>query len=110
MITWKMVSMEGNPEFGVDLQPFDFMKFAEAAGVAGFTIEDPREAASTLERALQHPGPAIVEAMVDPNEPPLPPKLSRDELRNISEAVAKGQPDGLKIALAASKQAVRQVI
>ncbi len=110
MIKWEQIAMEGNPEFGVELQPFDFAKFAEAAGAAGFTIEDPGDARSVLEQALAYPGPAIVEAVVDPNEPPLPPKITQDQALHFAEAFAKGQPERLKIALAAAKDIVRQVI
>ncbi len=110
MIKWEQMVMEGNPEFGVELQPIDFRTFAEATGAAGFTIEDPKAASSILERALAHPGPAIVEAVVDPNEPPLPPKITRDQALHFAQALAKGQPDRLRIALTATKDIVRQVI
>ncbi len=110
MIKWEQMVMEGTPEFGVELEPIDFAKFAEAFGAAGFTIEDPKDARSVLERALAHDGPAIVQAVVDPNEPPLPPKISRDQAMHFAEALAKGQPDRIKIALTATKDLVRQVI
>ncbi len=110
MIKWEQIVMEGNPEFGVELQPIDFRGFAEATGAAGFTIEDPNDASSVLERALAHPGPAIVEAVVDPNEPPLPPKITRDQALHFAQALAKGQTDRLQIALTATKDIVRQII
>ena len=110
MIKWEQMVMEGNPEFGCELQPIDFAKFAEAVGAAGFTVEHPQEARSVLERALAHPGPAIVDAVVDPNEPPLPPKITRDQALHFAQALAKGQPERMKIALTATKDIVRQVI
>ena len=60
--------LEGNPQFGVELQPIDFAGIAKNCGAVGFTIEDPRDAESTLRAALAHPGPALVQAIVDPNE------------------------------------------
>jgi len=69
-IKWEQMVFEGNPEFGVDLQPIDFAGIAINCGAAGYTIEKPGEAEEILRRALLHDGPAVVQAVVDPNEPP----------------------------------------
>jgi len=50
MIKWEQMALEGNPEFGVELQPIDFAGFAMNCGAAGFTIERPEDAAATLPR------------------------------------------------------------
>src|SRR5688572_2498011 len=67
MIKWEQMAFEGNPQFGVELQPIDFAKFADACGARGFTIEKPEEAEAVLGEALAYNGPAIVQAVVDPN-------------------------------------------
>ncbi|MBV8905554.1 MAG: pyruvate oxidase, partial [Acidobacteriia bacterium] len=67
-IKWEQIALDGNPEFGIDLQPIDFALHAQACGAAGFTIEDPAHAGDILRKALDHPGPAVIEAVVDPNE------------------------------------------
>ena len=66
MIKWEQIAFEGNPQFGVELQPIDFAAFAKACGAAGYTIEKPEEAAAVLRDALAYPGPAVIEAVVDP--------------------------------------------
>ena len=71
-IKWEQMALDANPEFGIDLQPIDFAMHAQACGAAGFTIEDPKDAEDVLRQALAHPGPAVIQAVVDPNEPPLP--------------------------------------
>ena len=55
----------GNPEYGCELQPIDFVAVARACGGAGFRIEDPAECGAVLDEALAAPGPALVEAVVD---------------------------------------------
>ena len=55
-IKWEQMVFEGNPEFGVDLQPIDFEAVAKACGAAGFTIERAEDAADVLRRALEHRG------------------------------------------------------
>src|SRR6201999_3256702 len=76
MIKWEQMVLEGNPQFGVELQPIDFEAFAKACGAGGVTIEKPKEAEKVLKAALAHPGPAVVQAVVDPNEPPMPGKIT----------------------------------
>lgn len=55
----------GNPEYGVDLHPIDFVAFANACGGVGFSVEDPGDCGRTLEEFLAVPGPAILQATVD---------------------------------------------
>src|SRR5688572_28788655 len=74
MIKWEQLVFEGNPEFGVQLQPIDFAGFARNCGAAGYTLERPDDAEGILREALTHPGPAVVQAVVDPTEPPMPGK------------------------------------
>src|SRR5205823_886582 len=71
-IKWEQMVFLGNPEYGCDLQPIDFAGFARACGGQGFTIERPDACAATLDEALRTPGPVIIEAVVDPHEPPMP--------------------------------------
>jgi pyruvate dehydrogenase (quinone) len=110
MIKMEQILMLGNPEYGCELEPIDFVAFARACGASGFRIEDPATCGEILDRALATPGPVIVEAITDPNELPMPPQLKAEEIANISEALAKGQPDAAKIARVVAKSKVRQMI
>jgi pyruvate dehydrogenase (quinone) len=64
----------GNPDYGVALQPIDFVKIAMACGVQGFSCKRPQDLEMTLRSALSVSGPALVEVEVDPTENPLPPE------------------------------------
>src|SRR5438445_1088750 len=46
-----------------------------------------------LEAALAIDGPVIVEAVVDPYEPPLPPMMKPSQAAHIAEALARGEPN-----------------
>lgn len=109
-IKWEQMVMEGNPQFGVDLQPIDFAGIAMNCGAAGFTIEKPEEAEEVLRHALAHDGPAVVQAVVDPNEPPLPGNVTTEQFVKFSEALLKGQKDGWKILKTVMKDKVREVV
>ena len=77
-IKWEQMVFEGNPEFGVELQPIDFAGYAQACGAAGFTIERAGKSRGDAAQALAHRGPAVVQAVVDPNEPPMPGKITTE--------------------------------
>ena len=63
-----------------------------------------------LRRGFAHDGPAVVQAVVDPNEPPLPGNVSTDQFIKFSEALLKGQKDGWKILKTVLKDKIREVV
>ena len=109
-IKWEQMVMEANPQYGVELQPIDFAAFARACGAAGFTIEHPKDAGEILQRALAHDGPAVIEAVVDPNEPPLPGNVSAEQALHFAQALAKGEKDRNKIIRTILEDKVREVL
>jgi pyruvate dehydrogenase (quinone) len=109
-IKWEQMAMEGNPEFGVDLQPLDFALYAQACGAGGFTLDDPNDTYDVLERAFAHPGPAVVEATIDPNEPALPGHVTMDQATKFAESMIRGERDRWHILKNVLKQKIREVI
>jgi pyruvate dehydrogenase (quinone) len=109
-IKWEQMVFLGNPEYGCELHPIDFAAFAQACGGTGYTIEDPAECGSILDRALATPGPVVVQAVVDPFEPPLPAKISLDQARKFAESLARGEPNRSKIAWTVLSDKVRELI
>jgi pyruvate dehydrogenase (quinone) len=67
----------GNPPYGCDLGPIDFVAFAKACGADGFRCATPAEVRPALTAALQSSRAAVVEAAVDPEEPPAKPEEVR---------------------------------
>jgi pyruvate dehydrogenase (quinone) len=110
MIKWEQMVFLGNPEYGCELHPIDFAAFARACGGSGFTIEDPAGCGDVLDQALATPGPVIVEAVVDPFEPPMPPKITLDQATKFAESLARGEPNRTKIALTVLSDKVRELI
>jgi acetolactate synthase-1/2/3 large subunit len=50
---------------GVDFGPVDKVKYAEAFGATGFRIESPDDFVPTLRRAMEIPGPVLIDIPVD---------------------------------------------
>jgi pyruvate dehydrogenase (quinone)/pyruvate oxidase len=109
-IKWEQMVFLGNPEYGVELQPIDFAAFAVACGGTGFTVEDPAECGRVLDQALATPGPVIVQAVVDPFEPPLPAKITLEQAKNFAKSLVRGEPNREKIALTVLGDRVRELV
>ncbi len=110
MIKWEQVGELGNPEFGVALEPIDFAKIAEGCGVQGIRIEDPAHCAERLGQAFDFMGPCLVEAVVDPYEPPMPPAVEVDQALHLARALLKGTADGGKIGRTLAADQIRELI
>ena len=103
LIKWEQMVFLGNPEYGVDMAPMDFVRFAEACGARGMHIEDPRMCGDQIREALSWDGPAIIECVVDPHEPPIPARIEREQLQKLFQALKAGTPNRKQIALAMVK-------
>jgi len=109
-IKWEQMVFLGNPEYVVDLHPIDFAAFAHACGGVGFTVEDPADCGQVLDEFLSAPGPAVLQAVVDPFEPPLPAEVKAEQALRFAESLARGEPNRIKIALTALSDKVREII
>ncbi|HEX4129186.1 MAG TPA: thiamine pyrophosphate-dependent enzyme [Pirellulales bacterium] len=109
-IKWEQMVFEGNPEFGVDLQPIDFAAYARACGAAGFTVDDPAHVDEVLTQAFAHPGPALIEAVVDPNEPAMPGHATLDQAWHFAKSLVRGEKYSKSIIKNVLAEKVREVI
>jgi pyruvate dehydrogenase (quinone) len=109
-IKWEQMVFLGNPEYGVELHPIDFAEFAHACGGIGFTVDDPANCGRVLQEFLNAPGPAVLQAVVDPLEPPLPAKIKAEQALHFAESLARGEPNRSKIALTTLSDKVRELI
>ena len=109
-IKWEQMVFLGNPEYGCELEPIDFARMAQAVGISAITIDDPARCADQLREALAMPGPCLIEAVVDPFEPPFPPSIEMKQALNMGKALAKGTPHAMKTALTLASDTVRELV
>jgi pyruvate dehydrogenase (quinone) len=110
MIKWEQIAFEGNPQYGVDLQAIDFAAFARACGAVGYSVSDPARVKETLQEAFSQSGPVLIEALVDPYEPPLPGKITTDQAWQFTKSMARGQKDRLEIVKTVLENKIREVV
>jgi pyruvate dehydrogenase (quinone)/pyruvate oxidase len=97
-ILWEQMVL-GYPEFGVRFDhPADFAAWAEACGGRGIKVEKAGDVEAAIEEALHHPGPALVDVYVNPDEPPMPGKVEYEQAKGFLKAFLSGQPRKATIA------------
>jgi pyruvate dehydrogenase (quinone) len=84
----------GMLDFATDLLNPDFAKMAEAAGALGLKADLPERVRPMLALALSHPGPALVEVVVDRQELALPPSIKLDQVKGFSLFMMKAVING----------------
>jgi pyruvate dehydrogenase (quinone)/pyruvate oxidase len=100
-IMWEQMVL-GYPEHGIRWPDptVDYSALARANGAFGAKVRGPKDVEQAVQEALAHPGPAIVDVDVNPNEPPLPGKVSYQQAKKFTEAWLRGQPN--KVAMAST--------
>ena len=110
MIKWEQIVFEGNPEYGLDLHPIDFAMFARSCGVAAFSLDDPAQAETVIRQALKHPGPALIDAHIDPCEAPMPGHITSAQAWHFAQAMMRGEKDRGNILKTIVKNNIRRFL
>ncbi len=97
-ILWEQMLL-GYPEFGVRHKKMaSYWQWAEACGGLGLKVEQPGDLAGAMRQAFAHPGAALLDVSVNPDEPPMPPRVQYAQAKKFAEAFLRGQPRRATIA------------
>jgi len=88
-----MVKLEmlvtGIPDFETDHASVDYAAIAQAAGIHAVRVDQPKDVRAALQDALDHPGPALVDLVTDPNALSMPPHVSGTQVMGFALAATK---------------------
>jgi pyruvate dehydrogenase (quinone) len=92
-ILWEQIVL-GYPEYAVrHKEPeADFAAWARACGGFGVKVTQAAEVGPAVRDLLAHTGPGILDCRVNPNEPPMPGKVTYEQAKHFTEAFLRGQP------------------
>jgi len=95
-VTWEQRVLAGDPKFPGTQQIPDFpaARYAELVGLLGIRIDNPDDLAGAWSEVLTADRPAVLEVVVDPEIPPLPPHITVEQAKNMAKAMVKGDPEG----------------
>jgi pyruvate dehydrogenase (quinone) len=112
MVTWEQRIMSGDIRFKAsqELPDFPYAAFAESIGLRGIRVEKPDDLAGAWDRALSSDRPVVLEAITDPDTPPLPPHITVQQAKNFTETILRGDPESAGIVKQAIKGMVQSLI
>ena len=81
--------MNGDPKFkpSQEVPDFHFARYAEMLGLTGIRVDQPEQIGPAWDEALAANRPVVIEAVTDPEVPPLPPHITFKEAMNFSKSL-----------------------
>jgi pyruvate dehydrogenase (quinone) len=94
-VTWEMRAMAGDTRYEAsqELPAMDFASYAELLGLRGIRVETPEAIGPALDTAFVSDRPIVLDVVVDPNVPPLPPHITLQQAQSFAMSVLKGDPE-----------------
>jgi pyruvate dehydrogenase (quinone) len=107
-VTWEQRVLAGDPKFETSqtIPAFPFAAYAELLGLEGIRVDRPDHVGPAWDAALSADRPVVIDAITDPNVPPLPPHIEFQQARSYMTSMLKGDPD----TMAHAKQSVKQML
>jgi len=93
-VTWEQRAMAGDPKLSAsqDLPDFPYARYAESLGLRGVRVDRPEQIAPAWAAAFSADRPVVVEAVTDPEVPPLPPHITFKQAAALGSSLLKGDP------------------
>jgi pyruvate dehydrogenase (quinone) len=110
-VTWEQRVMSGDPKLEVSqtLPDFPYARYAELIGLKGIRVDSPDQVGPAWDEALAAGTPVLIEAITDPEVPPLPPHITFDQAQKLARALP-GDPARGEIMRQAIKGKVDELI
>jgi pyruvate dehydrogenase (quinone) len=111
-VTWEQRVLEGDPKYEASqILPDDpYARYAELLGLKGIRVDDPDHVGAAWDEALAADRPCVLEAITDPEVPPLPPHITLQQAKGFMSAIAHGDPDRGRVITESLKQKIEEFI
>lgn len=109
-VTWEQRAMAGDPKYpGSQWIPdVPYAEFAKLLGFTGIRCDSPDEIGDAWDRALAVNGPVVLEVVVDPEVPPIPPHIKKPQIQSVAKALRQGDPETWGIVTKGAKQKMHE--
>jgi pyruvate dehydrogenase (quinone) len=111
-VTWEQRVLAGDAklEASQTLPPFDYAAFAAQIGMEAIRIDAPEQVGPAWERALAAGRPALIDAITDPEVPPLPPHIRPEHAKGFARALLKGDPESARLIRQSIKGKLAEIL
>ncbi|HVV59623.1 MAG TPA: thiamine pyrophosphate-requiring protein [Gaiellaceae bacterium] len=111
-VTWEQRAMEGDPKNPATqtIPDVRYAEFARMIGLEGIRIESPDAIDAAWEEAFSADRPFVIDAVVDPEMPPLPPHVTLEQARSLLSALRGGDPNARALMRDSFKQKILEFL
>jgi pyruvate dehydrogenase (quinone) len=111
-VTWEQRALQGDPKNPTtqDIPEVNYAQYAQLIGLKGVRVETPDEIEGAWDQAFFADRPVVVDALCDPNVPPLPPHITVKEARAFITALRKGDPDATAVIEQSFKEKILEFL
>jgi pyruvate dehydrogenase (quinone) len=87
-VTWEQRAEAGDPKFpgSQDIPDVPYHKYAELLGLRGIYCDKPKKVGAAWDEALASDRPVVLEFKTDPEVPPLPPHIMKEQAKKSVKA------------------------
>lgn len=105
LVTWEQRITLGEPKFEAsqDLPCFDYAAYARLIGFEAIRVERPDDIAPAWDAVFHAKRPILLDVVVDPNVPPLPPHVEPKQARNFLKVLLRRDPQALEVLKAGAQ-------
>jgi len=111
-VTWEQRAMAGDPKNPATqvIPDVRYADFAQMIGLDGVRIESPEEIGPAWERAFAADRPFVIDAVTDPEVPPLPPHITVEQAKSFMHALRGGDPHARAMITESFKQKIVELL
>ncbi|WP_340682904.1 thiamine pyrophosphate-requiring protein [Amycolatopsis coloradensis] len=111
-VTWELRAMGGSPKFepSQTLPEVSYSDFALEIGLGGIAVDDPARLGEAWDVALSTNVPTVLDVRCDPEVPPIPPHATFEQVKALTEAVLKGEPDAWHLVAQGIKTKMQEML
>lgn len=105
-VTWEQRVLAGDPKYPTaqDVIDFPYAAYGEMLGFRGIRVDNPDDIQRAWQEAFSSDRPVVIEFITDPNVPPLPPHITKEQILSYMSALGKVDPDQWGIIKQSAKQ------
>ncbi|MGH8147793.1 MAG: thiamine pyrophosphate-requiring protein [Rhodanobacteraceae bacterium] len=106
-VTWEQRAQAGDPRYDTSQHVIDFpyARYAEMLGLAAVRVDKPEQIGPAWDTALEADRPCLIEAITDPEVPPLPPHITLKQAKAFAASMWKGDSDRASMLRQAMREA-----
>jgi len=107
-VAWEARAMQGEVPFdaAMDVPDLPYGSYAELLGLGGRRLEGPGEVDAALDEAFAARRPTVLDAVVDPTVPMIPPHVSLQQVLGTAKSQLRGDPAARDIVVEGARETI----